>query len=90
MGSGMHTVELLARTLEFAESIGYEIRQEYLGGVGGGACEFSGRKWIFVDLALNAADQLDEVVRALQEDPAAATLPIPELQPIIQKSRQAA
>jgi hypothetical protein len=65
----MHTVELLEQSLELAEHMGYKIRQEWLGGTGGGACEFSGQKWIFVDLALNAVEQLDQVSSALRDDP---------------------
>lgn len=66
----MHTVELLEEACAVAESLGYRIRQEWLGGTGGGACEFSGRKWIFIDLALNAIEQLDQVATALRQDPA--------------------
>jgi hypothetical protein len=65
----MHTVELLEQSLELAERMGYRIRQEWLGGTGGGACEFSGQKWLFVDLALNAVEQLDQVSSALRDDP---------------------
>jgi hypothetical protein len=64
----MHTVELLDQALKTAERLGYGIRQEWLGGTGGGACSFSGRKWIFVDLALNPVEQLDQVIKALKED----------------------
>lgn len=65
----MHTVELLEEACGVAESLGYGIRQEWLGGTGGGACEFAGRKWIFIDLALNAIEQLDQVAAALRNDP---------------------
>lgn len=65
----MHTVELLEQALATAEKLGYKIRQDWLGGSGGGACEFAGRKWIFVDLALNAVEQLEQVTEALREDP---------------------
>ena len=65
----MHTVELLEQSLELAERMGYKIRQEWLGGTGGGACEFSGQKWLFVDLTLNAVEQLDQVTSALRDDP---------------------
>lgn len=65
----MHTVELLEEACGVAESLGYKIRQEWLGGSGGGACEFSGQKWIFIDLALNAIEQLDQVSEALRHDP---------------------
>ena len=57
----MHTVEMIEQLVGVAEQLGYEVRHEYLGGTGGGACEFSGRKWIFVDLALNSVEQLDQL-----------------------------
>jgi hypothetical protein len=65
----MHTVYALEEAIEFAERLGYRIRQEWLGGTGGGACEFNGQKWLFVDLALNVVEQLEQVVTALREDP---------------------
>jgi hypothetical protein len=40
-----------------------------LGGSGGGACEFGGRKWLFVDLALTVDEQLDQIGRVLRADP---------------------
>ena len=66
----MHTVELLEQALCVAEQLGYKTRQEWLGGTGGGACEFAGTKWIFVDLALTAIEQLEQVTEALRNDPA--------------------
>jgi hypothetical protein len=72
----MHTVELLEHALTVAEQLGYRVRQEWLGGAGGGACEFAGRKWIFVDLALNAVEQLEQVRGALRADPGVYTLPL--------------
>ena len=65
----MHTVEVLEQALAVAEELGYKIRHEWLGGNGGGACEFGGSKWIFIDLALNAVEQLDQVAEALRGDP---------------------
>ena len=65
----MHTVELLEQALAAAERLGYGVRHEWLGGNGGGYCEFGGRKWIFLDLAVGAPDQLDLVLAALQQDP---------------------
>ena len=58
----MHTVELLAEALNLAGRLGYEVRQEWLGGNGGGTCELKGRKILFLDLALGPADQLEMVV----------------------------
>jgi hypothetical protein len=71
----MHTVEMLERMKELAENAGYTVRHEWLGGVGGGACEFAGRKWLFVDLSLSVIEQLDQVAAALKDDPAACMLP---------------
>jgi hypothetical protein len=64
----MHTVEMLERLKELAGNAGYTVRHEWLGGVGGGKCEFAGRKWIFVDLSLSVVEQLDQVAAALQDD----------------------
>lgn len=66
----MHTVDLLAECLTVAKHLGYQVRQEWLGGVGGGVCQFGGRRWIFLDLGLNAAEQLEQAATALRQDPA--------------------
>ncbi|MCI0360080.1 MAG: hypothetical protein L0211_16505 [Planctomycetaceae bacterium] len=75
----MHSVEMLERMMETAERAGYTVRLEWLGGTGGGACEFAGRKWIFIDLALSVVEQLDQVAAALEDDPAtwAVDAPLP-------------
>lgn len=70
----MHTVELREQALAVAERLGYRVREEWLGGSGGGHCEFAGRKWIFVDLALNATEQLEQIAEALRSDPAIDTV----------------
>lgn len=66
----MHTVEMMEQLLNTATRLGYRIRHEWLGGSGGGMCEFGGRKWLFVDLALSTTEQLEQVVEALRTDPA--------------------
>ena len=63
----MHTVELLALAIQVAQQAGYHIRQDWLGGCGGGACEFGGRKWIFLDLGLNPHERLEQIREALAE-----------------------
>jgi hypothetical protein len=73
----MHTVEVLERLKEVAENAGYTVRQEWLGGAGGGACQFAGRKWIFIDLSLTVIEQLDQVAGALRDDPTAGALDAP-------------
>ena len=64
----MHTVEALEQMMLLARQAGYTVRLEWLGGAGGGACEFAGRKWIFVDLALSVVEQLDQISSALKDD----------------------
>jgi hypothetical protein len=73
----MHTVELLEEALRAAEQLGYQIRQEWLGGSGGGDCEIKGRRWLFLDLALSPADQFELVLQALRRHPEAASLHLP-------------
>ncbi len=73
----MHTVDLREQALDLAQRLGYRIREEWLGGSGGGQCDFAGQRWIFVDLALNAAEQLEQVAAALRSDPAINEFPQP-------------
>jgi hypothetical protein len=74
----MHTVELLERAIQFAERLGYRIRQEWLGGTGGGGCEFGGQKWIFIDLASDAVEQLQQVTDALRADQSLQLFDVPQ------------
>lgn len=65
----LHTVEVLEIARSFSERLGYRVREEYLGGVGGGACELRGQKWLFLDLSMNATEQLGVVLDTLRSDP---------------------
>lgn len=86
----MHTVDQLEHALRLAERLGFRIRQEWLGGSGGGPCEFGGQRWLFVDLALTAIEQLDQVIQAVSDDPAIGLVPIhPSLRRLLSR-RQAA
>jgi hypothetical protein len=86
----MHTADLLDHALRAAERLGYRIRQEWLGGNGGGDCEIQGQKWIFVDLALSPHDQLQLVVEVLRREPRAATLDLtPSLKRLIPDKKAA-
>jgi hypothetical protein len=73
----MHTVEMLGHGLDLAARLGYQIRQEYLSGNGGGGCELKGKKIFFLDLALDPAEQLDSVVDTLSQDGNALKLLMP-------------
>jgi hypothetical protein len=63
----MHRVEKLERMLAEAMQRGYIVRQEWLDGRGGGACEIAGQQYLFVDLALSTAEQLGQISEALSE-----------------------
>lgn len=73
----MHTVELLEHAVHLAGRLGYELRQEWLGGAGGGGCELKGRKILFLDLSVGPGDQLDQVLDALRREADAVNLPMP-------------
>jgi hypothetical protein len=86
----MHTIDLLNEALRAAESLGYGIRHEWLGGSSGGACEVRGRKWLFVDLSLNTVEQCEQVIDALRRDVAIHTVSLSNaLASQIQASRAA-
>ncbi len=72
----MRTVEQLERLMKLAEVMGYQIRYENLGGVGGGRCTLGHLQCLFIDLSLNTCEQLDQVRSALADDP---SLPIGKL-----------
>jgi hypothetical protein len=67
----MHTVELLREALDAANRLGFEVRQDWLGGNGGGHCLVRGRKWILLDLAQTVDEQLGVLVEALSSEPTA-------------------
>ena len=62
----MHTVELLNEAMDTARRLGYEVRQDWLGGNGGGHCLVRGRKWLLLDVAQTAYEQLEVVTEALR------------------------
>jgi hypothetical protein len=65
----MHTVELLERAIALARQCGFVVRQDFFGGSLAGACEFKGRRWLFIDLAQSPREQLEQVLQALGEGP---------------------
>ena len=73
----MHTIELLALAVQVAKQAGYQIRHDWFGGTGGGGCEFGGQKWIFLDLALNAHEQLEQIHAVLGQDSTLAETRLP-------------
>jgi hypothetical protein len=74
----MHTVNMLESCLELAKKLDYEVRQDWLGGEGGGSCVLRGRKILFLDLALDPAEQLELVVDTLRGEPQALNSSLPD------------
>jgi hypothetical protein len=86
----MHTVEQLDQLIRLARELGYTVRQEWLGGNGGGACELRGQKHLFVDLANSAAEQLDTVTEVLAADTRLDTISIAaELREVLDRPKAA-
>jgi hypothetical protein len=84
----MHTVELLDEALVIAQRLGFRLRQEWLGGSGGGDCEFNGQKWFFLDLALSPEDQLEQIIAALRSEGGIASMAVsPPLARLLYDSR---
>lgn len=73
----MYSIDLMDEAVALAERLGWRMRQEYLGEVGGGPCEIGGRKWIFVDIALSPPEQFEQILDALRNDPAIHTVRVP-------------
>ncbi len=72
----MHTVELLQEALEAARGLGYDVRQDWLGGDGGGHCLVRGRRMLLLDVAQTPDEQLEVVADALRGEDRATTLKI--------------
>lgn len=86
----MHTVELLDEAVALAVECGFGVRQDWFGGAAAGACEIKGQRWIFIDLALNPREQLEQVLDALVEfADLPQSSPSPQLEALI-KTRRAA
>jgi hypothetical protein len=73
---GMHTVELLQEALEAARGLGYDVRQDWLGGDGGGHCLVRGRRMLLLDVAQTPDEQLDVVADALRGEGRTGSLKI--------------
>jgi hypothetical protein len=62
----MHTVQLLNEALDAARRIGFDVRQDWLGGNGGGHCLVRGRRMLLLDVAQSPDEQLEIVAEALR------------------------
>jgi hypothetical protein len=72
----MHTVQLLNEALDAARRLGYDVRQDWLGGNGGGHCLVRGRRMLILDVAQSSDEQLDIVADALRDEKQVAALKI--------------
>lgn len=72
----MHTVELLQEALEAARGLGYDVRQDWLGGDGGGHCLVRGRRLLLLDMAQSPDEQLDVVADALRGECSTTSLQV--------------
>jgi len=86
----MHTVDALQAALGLAKRAGYEIRNEWLGGSGGGGCELNGRKLLFLDLAQGPHEQLEIVLSTLRQDSRVASAAASTAAPSSQVHRKTA
>jgi hypothetical protein len=62
----MRTLELLDYLIELARRLGYEVREEWLDGAGGGSCVLKGQKILFVDQSLTPSDRIEQIARSMQ------------------------
>lgn len=86
----MHTVEILDQAITAAQLLGVKIRQEWLGGDGGGGCEIRGQKWVFLDLTQSPAEHLAQVVDTIRGEPGLSHLDLPpELTRMLEARRAA-
>ena len=86
----MSTIDQLDQLITIAQQLGYRTRYDYFGGTGGGVCEFSGSKWLFIDLALTSAEQLEQLRTALADEPLLSTIAPQEMAEAMRGSRRAA
>lgn len=64
----MRQVELLDQAFDAIKQMGFEIREETVGGNGGGVCVVPGHKWFFVDPLLGIREQLELAADALRTE----------------------
>ncbi|HEY4235282.1 MAG TPA: hypothetical protein VGM76_17760 [Lacipirellulaceae bacterium] len=72
----MHTVQLLNEALDAARRLGFDVRQDWLGGNGGGHCLVRGRRMLLLDVAQSPDEQLEIVADALRGEKQVAALKI--------------
>lgn len=66
----------LEQLIQQARQEGFEVRFEDLGGRGGGVCEFDGKRWLFIDLAVSTEESWETLQAALTQAITHDTRPI--------------
>jgi hypothetical protein len=61
------SVAQLEQLIELARQQGFEVRYEDLGGCGGGICEYGGKRWLFIDLAVSTEETWESLQAALNQ-----------------------
>lgn len=62
------THTLLAEAIQLAQTLGFQVRQEYLDGAGGGHCTVSMKKLVLLDVTQGAEEQLNDLTDALRTE----------------------
>jgi len=73
------TLGLLEESLQMVRDLGYEVREEPLGELPGGACVIGGRKVLLLNLEQSPAERLDRLVRVLAAMPQVREMPMSRL-----------
>jgi len=68
----MGAVDAVRDLVDMARRMGYEIREEWLGGSGCSICELRGKTVVFIDAACSPQEQWEQLREVLgrREDPA--------------------
>lgn len=72
------TVDQVDAWTEVAQALGYTVRYDHFGGVGGGVCEFGGSRVLFLDVSLSSVEQLEQLEKSIGADPLIGTVELPE------------
>lgn len=74
----MFTSQLVDEAIRVLEAQGFEIRYEHLGGAGTGYCQLGEKRWVVVDVAQSAEDQLEQLAIAIATRPLPAEMQLSE------------
>lgn len=78
---------LLDELLDLAGKLGFQVRQEFLAGEGGGLCRLKGKWVLFIDTALPIRDRCEQAARALSSQNFDDIYLVPEIRDIIEQTR---